>query len=116
MYPDIIVELATALICFGSACHPALVGPDTPKGEYEIRHYRTETPGYGGDLLVFKMENNEAYAIHRVLDLPGQQRLARLNSPYPSHRITVTAGCVNVSPEVYESLLECCTSSKLIIR
>jgi hypothetical protein len=116
MFEDVIVDVAAAIICFASTCHPALVGKDTPKGEFQLTHYSTKDPGYGGDILVFKETETELFAIHRVLDLPGQQRLARLRSPYAEHRITITAGCVNIDPVVYEELVNCCYKSKVIIK
>jgi hypothetical protein len=99
-----------------SSCHYALVGKNTPTGEFQLMHYTTEAPGYGGDLLVFKENEKEVWAIHRVLDIPGQQRLARLYSPYAHHRKDITDGCVNIDPEVYKKLVECCSNSKVIIK
>jgi hypothetical protein len=113
---DVVVDVAAALICFASTCHPALVGNDTPRGEFTLAPYTILDPRYGGDLLVFKHDDSGVYAIHRVLDLPGQQRLARLRSPYAKHRITITAGCVNVDPEVYGQLMDCCSGSKITIK
>lgn len=115
MFPDIIVNLATAMICFNSTCYPALVGVDTPKGEYQLQHYSTKTPGYGGDILVFKEDGDDVYAIHRIIDVPGEQRLVRIHMSDPKYRITVTHGCINVEPEVYEKLMDCCYKSKVII-
>jgi len=112
----VVVDIGAAIICFANSCYPALVGNDTPRGEFTLAPYTITTPGYGGDLLVFKVEGRDVYAIHRVLDVPGQQRLARLKSPYPSHRITVTMGCINISPEVYEELMNCCSTSTLLIK
>ncbi len=113
---DVIVDVAAAIICFASSCYPALVGVDTPRGEFQLSPYTTSLPGYGGDVLVYKQEGRSIYAIHRVLDIPGQQRLARLHSPHAEHRITVTAGCVNVDPEVYKELMDCCSTSKVTIK
>lgn len=114
---DVIVDVAAALICFASTCYPALVGNDTPKGEFQLTEYSTEEPGYGGNILAFKIDSQgQVYAIHRVLDIPNQQRLSRLRSPYAEHRITVTAGCVNVDPEVFDKLVDCCYNSKVIIK
>jgi hypothetical protein len=113
---DVVVDVAAALICFASTCHNALVGTDTPRGEYTLAPYSIQDPRYGGDLLVFKHDNTGVYAIHRVLEVPGQQRFARLHSPYAKHRITITAGCVNVDPIVYQQLMDCCSGSKLTIR
>jgi hypothetical protein len=97
-------------------CHPILVGTETPSGEFQLTHYSTPDPGYGGDILVFKETRTDLYAIHRVLDIPGQQRLARIKSPYARHRIMVTAGCINVEPEVFEELVKCCYASNLIVK
>lgn len=112
----IVVDVAAALICIASTCYPALVGPDTPKGEFKITEYSTNEPGYGGNILAFKIENGQIFAIHRVLDIPGQQRLARIKSPYAEHRVTVTAGCVNVEPDLFDELVNCCSDSKIIIK
>jgi hypothetical protein len=112
----VVVDIALAIICFASDCYPALVGNDTPVGEFEITHYSTSEPGYGGDILLFHREQNNLFAVHRVIDVPGQQRFARIKSPYAKHRLTVTAGCVNVEPEVYEKLVDCCSNSKVIIK
>jgi hypothetical protein len=116
VFPDVFVNIATAIICFASSCHPVLVGVETPRGEFQLQHYSTPTPGYGGDLLVFKDVGDSVFAIHRVLDIPGQQRIARIHSPYAEHRIMITAGCVNVTPEVYQELMDCCYASKIIIK
>lgn len=114
---DIFVDVAAALICFASTCYPALVGEDTPRGEFQITEYSTTEAGYGGNILAFKRNNfGQVYAIHRVLDIPGQQRIARLRSPYAEHRITITAGCVNVTPEVFQKLIDCCSTSRLVIK
>lgn len=112
----ITVDLAAAVICFAAQCYPALVGESTPRGEFELGHYTTDDPMYGGDLLVFKVQGASIFAIHRVLDLPGEQRFARIHSPYARHRISVTDGCVNVTPEVFEKLRDCCSSSPITIK
>jgi hypothetical protein len=113
---DVVVDIAAALICFASTCHPALVGVDTPKGEFELKQYSTTLKGYGGDLLVFKQEGRSVFAIHRVFDVPGQQRIARLRSPHANHRVSITGGCVNIDPKVYDELVDCCSNSKVTIR
>lgn len=113
---EVVVDIAAAVICFAATCYNALVGVDTPRGEFTLTPHTVQDPRYGGDLLVFKHDVSGVYAIHRVLDIPGQQRLARLNSPYPAHRITITAGCVNVDYAVYALLMECCATSKVTIK
>jgi hypothetical protein len=113
---DIVIDVAMALICFASQCYPALVGVETPKGEFQLQHYSTSLPNYGGDILMFSERGDGVYAIHRVLDLPNQQRLARLRSPYPRHRNMITSGCVNVDNEVYDKVVDCCSNSKVTIK
>lgn len=116
MLPEVIVDIGAALICFMSTCYPALIGKDTPTGEYELVQYTTDAYGYGGNILVFKDADDGVFAVHRVLNLPGQRRLERLRSNSPEDRKNVTAGCVNVDFFVYDLLLDCCQGSKIIIQ
>ena len=116
MFHDVIVDIAAALICFAATCHPALVGVDTPRGEFQLIHYTTPDPGYGGDILSFKETKDYLYCIHRVIDVPRQKRLERLKSPDAKRRNRITGGCVNVDPKVSEQLVKCCYASKLIIK
>lgn len=116
MFPDVLVDVAAAIICFATTCHPVLVGAETPRGEFQLTHYSISDSRYGGDILSFKETGNSLYAIHRVIDMPGQRRFERLNSPKAKHRTMVTGGCINVEPAVYEELVKCCRSSKLIIK
>lgn len=113
---SIIVDISLAIICFAGSCHNVLVGQDTPRGDFVLAPYTIEDPRYGGDLLVFNQDSTGVYAIHRIIEVDGQQRAARINSPYPEHRITITAGCVNVTPEVFDLLMNCCSTSKLTIK
>ena len=116
MFPPVLIDVSTAVICFLSSCYPALVGADTPRGEFTFRHYSTSTPGYGGDILAFHERGDEVFAVHRVLDVPGQQRATRLLIPHAQYRQEVTGGCVNVSPETYEKLVSCCHGSAVTVR
>jgi len=112
----IVVDLALAIICFAGTCHNALIGKDTPKGEYSMMHVYTEDPGYGGDVLVFADSPKKWYALHRVWLLkPKQQRLKRLASDNPKDRV-ITAGCINVLPEVYQQIVDCCSDQKILIK
>ncbi len=97
-------------------CHPVLVGVETPRGEFQLTHYTTPDPGYGGDILSFKETGDALYAIHRVIDVPGQQRLVRIKSTQVKRRTRITGGCINVEPEVYDELVRCCYRSKLVIK
>jgi hypothetical protein len=118
---SIIVSLALATICFTNnnikECHPVLLGKDnrTPVGEFTLKHLSTTSPGYGGDILQFSEDTRMIYAIHRVwLLLPDQRRLERLHSPTVKDRF-VTSGCINVEQEVYKTLIDCCSTERLII-
>lgn len=113
---SIVVDISLALICFAGTCHNALVGQDTPRGEFSLAPYSIEDPRYGGDLLVFKHDSSGVYAVHRVVDVVGQQRAARLSSPKAEHRMTITAGCINVSNETYDLLMDCCSNSTISIK
>lgn len=117
----IVVDLALATICFlqgtDAVCHNALVGPATPRGEFSLIQRMTKDPGYGGDVLQFDEDAKQVYAIHRVWTLkPEQKRLERLASPDPKQRNSITNGCINVSPEVYQQLLDCCIDHKLVVK
>lgn len=109
------VYLAKALICFAGQCHPALVGEATPTGQFNLTPRLVQAPGYGGDVIQFDEANGVVFAIHRLwLGSPAQRRQARIASQDPRQRI-ITAGCVNVTPEVYDLLLDCCSHSTLEI-
>lgn len=117
----IVVDLALATICFlhggQQECHNALVGPLTPRGEFEVVQRLTSDPGYGGDVLQFHEDAKQVYAIHRVWTLkPEQKRLQRLASADPKQRNSITNGCVNVDPAVYQRILDCCSMHKLIVK
>lgn len=118
----VIVNLILATICFTyngiEECHPVLLGkkPPTPSGEYTLRRRYTADPGYGGDVLQFHETNDEIYAIHRVWLLkPEQRRMERLRSSNVKDRF-ISSGCINVDTDVYQRLLDCCSSGQLIIR
>jgi hypothetical protein len=109
----VVVHLAAATICFSGSCHPVLLGDATPKGVFKLTHYATD--GYGGDVLVYKEDDKIALAIHRVINVPGQQRKERLKSGTPVRRIHVTAGCINIDPTVYEDLVGGYSDATLVI-
>ncbi len=112
----VLVSLAAASICFLNQCYPALVGPDTPTGEFRLEHVRTAAAGYGGDVIIFQETPSSVYAIHRVWLLsPEQRRLERLTSGNARERITVTLGCINVMPDIYDKLLACCSNQVMVV-
>lgn len=93
------VFLSTALICFAGECYPTLVGSQTKVGDYELRAMTVRDPRYGGVILVFEETRDTLYAIHRTW--PGRERLYANASVY---RRSVTGGCINVQPEVFDYL------------
>jgi hypothetical protein len=113
----IVVDTIAATICFLGSCYPALVGQDTPKGEYQVTQRLTSDPGYGGDVLQFHETPDMVYAIHRVWTLnPAQKREQRLRSSDPKQRQSITKGCINVAPDVYAKLVDCCSEAKVVIK
>lgn len=113
----VVVDLALAVICFMNQCYPVLVGPHTPQGTFQLDHQATPEPGYGGDLLVFKEGPSQLWAIHRVITArASERRLERLQSTHADARRRVTHGCVNVMPQVFDSLVRCCSRALLVIR
>lgn len=112
----VIVDVALATICFLNSCYPALIGKDTPKGEFTLQLRIVQSPGYGGDVLQFSESEEALFAVHRVwLGRPAEQRKQRLQSSDPKRRI-ITKGCINVAPEVYEKLKTCCSNDSLSVR
>lgn len=111
----IIVNLTLATICFLGQCHPILVGPDTPTGEYTLTKRYTDQKGYGGDVLQFDEDDKHVFAVHRVWTLiPSQQRKQRLKSNNIKDRY-ITSGCINVDPVIYQQLVDCCSNARIII-
>lgn len=94
------VILSAAMICFGGECHPVLSGRATPMGTFTVEHRATRQRGYGGDVLVFRDDGRGWYAIHRTW--PGRERMY---GDGPDRRRSVSLGCINVQPEVYDRLV-----------
>lgn len=118
----VIVDIALALICFSNTpgveptCHNALIGGDTPRGTFTLQQRLVMDPLYGGDVLQFREDPKEIFAIHRVwLGNPKERRAERLASDKAKDR-KITKGCINVTPEVYAMLLKCCYNSVLQIK
>lgn len=62
----VLVDLATATICFLNRCYPALVGAETPTDQFRLEQVRTKQPGYGGDVMLLKGIQTSVFAIYRV--------------------------------------------------
>lgn len=118
----VIVDILLATICFTTpasdtlTCHNALIGGDTPRGTYTLQQRLTESPFYGGDVLQFREDENEVWAIHRVwLGRPAEHRERRIKSKIASQR-RITKGCINVEPAIYDVLVRDHSTDTLIIR
>lgn len=109
----ILINIASAMICFAGSCYPALVGKTTPTGEFSFTRYTTSS-FYGGDILAFHETHDSVYAVHRLIEVTNQNRFARIKSDDARDRI-VTNGCVNVTNEVYQKLLDCCSNDVVTV-
>lgn len=114
---DVVVNLTAATICFLGQCYPALVGNETPTGVFSFQHAAILAPGYGGDVLVYDIyKDGVPLSVHRVyLGNPRERRAERLRHPNPTARRAITNGCINVAPEVYDALVDCCSKGQLQI-
>lgn len=112
----ITIFLTAALICFNSHCSPILIGHTTPIGKYALHHELTDEKGYGGDILAFaETEDHTVLAIHRIYTLgKNNHRLEQIQES-SIHRRYVTHGCINVMPEVYQQLINCCSNDIVTI-
>lgn len=101
----IVILLGSALLCISDQCYPALVGKDTPVGNFPLVRRFTQAKGYGGDVMQFASTDKGIMAIHRVwLGRSAEHRAERLASGDPAQRRNVTNGCINVTPDVYDRL------------
>lgn len=112
----VVVSLVAASICFMGSCYPALVGDNTPTGTFLLSQQRLLDSGYGGDVLVYHENRKYIWAIHRVYTLnPHEHRVERLHSNQAAQRRSITNGCINIMPEVYQKLVDCCSKDVLVI-
>lgn len=111
---EVVVSLALANICFDGQCHPALIGRDTPTGEYAVRKFMVpDNKLYQDGLLVFHETTDAYYAIHKTI--PTKDRLRRMKEP-PTSRVNVTGGCINIDASTYQALSERYKDIKLVIK
>lgn len=111
------VFLSKAIICFSGLCYPVLIGNNTEIGTYKLQHRIVLASGYDGSVLQYKEDSTTVYAIHKVwTEIPSENRAQRLQSGNAYDRIGVTKGCINVSADVYNMLVDCCSNSILEIK
>lgn len=109
------VFLSMAVLCISTTCYPVLVGKNTPIGTFQLTKRITDTVGYGGDVIQFHETEHDVYAIHRIWKLsPKQNRTMRIRSNNEKDRV-ITAGCINVTDEVYDLLNDCCAQGEITI-
>jgi hypothetical protein len=97
---------------------PALFGRDTSDaartdratgaGKYDLTYNRDQRlpSGYEGSVQSFDTgRNGETFAIHRVIDVKGENRSGRLASA-TAHDNRITHGCINVPAEFYNKHLD----------
>ncbi len=114
--PLVEVHTDKAIICFDNACHPALVGNATRPGTYQLQVLNVASEGYGGNVLMYDADISSWYAIHRTYTGRNVRGRHGLYHNTTAKERTVTAGCINVEPDVFNELIECCRKSKLIIK
>lgn len=118
----VVVNVLLATICFTAqpdaamTCRNALIGADTPRGTYTLQQRLVDDPLYGGDILQFREDPTDVFAIHRLwLGRPWEKREKRILSKDPKQR-RITKGCINVTKETYQQLLDCCSTDTLLIK
>lgn len=104
-----------AVLCINKICYPALVSNETPTGEYILIQRLVSDPFYAGSVIQFKETDKLAYSIHRIWrGKPSEKRDERINSNNVQDRF-ITNGCINVTDEVYNKLLDCCQNEQIKI-
>lgn len=109
------VILSSALLCIGNDCYPALIGEKTPVGEFKLIQRLVSDPLYKGSVLQYSETKSTVLAIHRPWRGKPEQKRDELLKNSNSNQRTITNGCINVTDEIYEKLLDCCSNSKLFI-
>lgn len=107
------ISKSLATICFLGQCYPALVGEATPLGEYTLTKRYVVSEGYGGDVLQFKYDGSNVYAIHRPFAPNGSTKRSQALLSEKQDRV-ITKGCVNVSVSVYNTLFQ--NARKITVR
>lgn len=95
------IIISKALLCISHiGCYPVLIGHNTPIGEYNITHVVVENSGKREDVLMIKESSpGRIIAIHTV---PNEKR-ERLLEQQSTDKVTM--GCVNVSKELFDYLV-----------
>ena len=94
--------LGKALLCIAHVgCYPVLVGNTTPVGEYTMEHVIVVNGGISENVLkITESGVNRIVAIHRP---PNATRVKLLEQQSTDK---ITNGCINVTPELFDYLVE----------
>ena len=100
---------------------PAIFGRDmsdiatagsTPAGKFNLSYMPYDVSGYGGTVQAFVQQQSptnpskgEIFSVHRVLSVPGQNRLGRLSSKTSADN-RISDGCINVPAAFYNGALD----------
>ena len=97
----ITIIISKALLCISHiGCYPVLIGYNTPIGEYNIQHVIVENNNKREDVLMIKESSpGRIVAIHVT---PNSKREMLLDE---QSKEKVTMGCVNVSKELFDYLV-----------
>lgn len=110
-----VVNITPAL--FGMDTGDTTTAGSTPAGRFDLS-YNTDArlpSGYQGSVQAFGTgAGGELFAIHRVLDLPGQNRPGRLASATGRDN-RVTMGCINIPADVYDKHFDGDTGAVLYV-
>lgn len=73
----------------------------TPEGVYLVeKAYSTRLKS---NMLVFRREDDAVFAIHPVVDVKGQNRRVRLETPGVADN-RISGGCINISQAAFDKL------------
>lgn len=97
---------------FGANVADTKVDGATPAGRFNLSYAKYDQyPSYGGSIQIFdKMPNlkdgvQEVFAVHRVINMPGQNRKGRLQSATVADN-RISDGCINVPANFYDKHFE----------
>lgn len=94
---------------FGKDKAEAIGGKNTPSGRFLLSRLNDLTPEqqkqYGKDVLGFAETNGSVYAIHRMINVKGQDRASRLASATASDNF-ISNGCINVPTAFYDTVVD----------
>jgi len=86
---------------FGKSIGDEAVRNNTPAGAFELKIIPINNDRYG-DVAQFKRIDTDVFAVHRMVNVSGQNRRARLDSVTPSDN-RISAGCINVPSVFYDN-------------